>query len=61
MVSEAAVGKSLYERGIFTAQVHRGCKFVIKTGQISITLTEWVQNRGNKMHLPFNFALLHLI
>lgn len=42
MVSEAAVGKSLHERSIFIAQVQRGCKFVMKIGQISIIVTEWV-------------------
>lgn len=42
MVSEAAVNKSLYERGMFIAQVQRIFKFVMKMGQISIILIERV-------------------
>lgn len=48
MVSEAAPTISLYERGIFIAQVQRGCMFVVKTVQISIIPTEWVEHRGTK-------------
>lgn len=59
MISEAAVNKSLYERGLFIAQVQRSYKFVIKMGQISIILIERVQH-GNKMHWPFDFAFLCL-
>lgn len=61
MVSEAAVNKSLYERGLFIAQVQRCYKFVIKMGQISIILIERVQHRGTKCtdHLTLLFCVCH--
>lgn len=60
MVSEAAVNKSLYERGLFIAQVQRSYKFVIKMGQISIILIERVQHMGTKCTDHFDFAFLCL-